>query len=139
MDTEARGSASETIEEGSKVLIIGAGCSGLALAHGLKKVGIHPDNCDTDSDLLSIGIQSEWRVHTDGGHRPEFPTLCLRVEAPLARRPGTGISLYIGPRPLSNRSSLATFGPGYRLPKWIPIRLRRTSTRCVSIMAKPAS
>ena len=38
MDADDRGSASETIEEGSKVLIIGAGCSGLALAHGLKKV-----------------------------------------------------------------------------------------------------
>ena len=38
MDADARGGASETIEEGSKVLIIGAGCSGLALAHGLKKV-----------------------------------------------------------------------------------------------------
>ena len=38
MDADARGSASETNEEGSKVLIIGAGCSGLALAHGLKKV-----------------------------------------------------------------------------------------------------
>ena len=38
MDADARGSASETIEEGSKVLIIGAGCTGLALAHGLKKV-----------------------------------------------------------------------------------------------------
>lgn len=38
MDADAHGSASAAIEEGSKVLIIGAGCTGLALAHGLKKV-----------------------------------------------------------------------------------------------------
>ena len=38
MDADAHGSASKANEEGSKVLIIGAGCSGLALAHGLKKV-----------------------------------------------------------------------------------------------------
>ena len=38
MDADAHGSASKATEDGSKVLIIGAGCSGLALAHGLKKV-----------------------------------------------------------------------------------------------------
>ena len=38
MAADTRGCASFTTGEGSKVLIIGAGCTGLALAHGLKKV-----------------------------------------------------------------------------------------------------
>lgn len=39
MDVDTGGSASCTVGEGSKILVIGAGCTGLALAHGLKKVG----------------------------------------------------------------------------------------------------
>ena len=38
MDAVARESVSGSVEKSNKVLIIGAGCTGLALAHGLKKV-----------------------------------------------------------------------------------------------------
>ena len=38
MDADVPGSTSGLVEDGKKILIIGAGCTGLALAHGLKKV-----------------------------------------------------------------------------------------------------
>ena len=38
MDADARGGSPDLKEEDDKVLIIGAGCTGLALAQGLKKV-----------------------------------------------------------------------------------------------------
>ena len=38
MDANACRSVSGSVEESKKVLVIEAGCTGLALAHGLKKV-----------------------------------------------------------------------------------------------------
>ena len=76
------------IGEGNKVLVIGAGCTGLALAHGLKKVqhasgyyesGIHP--CFQDSEVIANNLHLLLLILADAKHRLEYLASCTRGEA----------------------------------------------------------
>lgn len=82
MDADRCGSAFGATEDDKKVLIIGAGCTGLALAHGLKKVM----RLDTkNAPATCIHTLLELCLGADGKYRLGFPTSCMRVEATLAR------------------------------------------------------
>lgn len=82
MDADAYGSASGVTEDDKKVLIIGAGCTGLALAHGLKKV-MHLDSTNAPATCTHKSLKSY--LGADGKYRLGFPTSSTRVEATLAR------------------------------------------------------
>ena len=82
MDADACGRAFGARADDKKVLIIGAGCTGLALAHGLKKV-IHLDTTNAPATCIHTLLKS--CLGADGKYRLGFPTSCTRVEATLAR------------------------------------------------------
>ncbi|CAD6577869.1 MAG: hypothetical protein ASARMPRED_008435 [Alectoria sarmentosa] len=121
IDAYPGGSASSAMEKGNKVLIIGAGCTGLALAHGLNKVctGCYESRRDMYfqvSDVLMGNLNLSLTVDKRAGvshvvyeSRSNF--------APLKRVWNFGLHWSA---PVQQSLIPSELGQGYKAPRWIP-------------------
>ena len=121
LDALPGGSASSTMEEGKKVLTIGAGCTGLALAHGLEKVctGCYESRRDMYSQVSDVfmgNLNLSLTVNKKAGVSHVVYESRSNV-APLTRDWNFGLHWSA---PVLQSLIPSELGQGYKAPRWIP-------------------